>query len=114
MMQIALGNLSCHAIATGVNNSALLSPGKKINKRFGFIPWVMGGSSSHWVDRSMSTKSSHLVYKNFEPARQAIAASIPAAGMVTIHAQTIRPATAQRTALILSAAPTPTIDPVMV
>jgi hypothetical protein len=47
MMQTALGNLSCQASATGVNNSALLSPGKKTIKRFGLIPGVMGGSSIH-------------------------------------------------------------------
>ena len=44
----------------------------------------------------------------------ATAAMIPAAGMVTSHAHTIRLAIPQRTAFSLFVAPTPTIAPVMV
>lgn len=43
-----------------------------------------------------------------------IAVIIPEAGMVNIHAHTIRPATDQRTARIRRTEPTPMIAPVMV
>jgi len=43
MMQTALGNLSCQASATGVNNSALLSPGKKNQQAVWLDPWGHGG-----------------------------------------------------------------------
>ena len=39
--------------------------------------------------------------------------TIPAAGIVKIHAHTIRPATDQRTARMFRTDPTPTIAPVM-
>src|SRR5580765_7593179 len=48
------------------------------------------------------------------PIHQAIAATNADAGIVKIQAQTILPATPQRTADILREAPTPTMAPVMV
>ena len=57
--------------------------------------------------------SSHSLITAFN-SQNATAAMIPAAGIVIIHAQTIRPANPHRTADIRFAAPTPTIDPVMV
>jgi hypothetical protein len=48
------------------------------------------------------------------PIHQAIAATKAEAGMVKIQAQTMLPATPQRTADIFCAEPTPTMAPVMV
>ncbi len=48
------------------------------------------------------------------PKYQQIAAIRPDAGIVTIHATMRLAVTAQRTALTSDAAPTPTIEPVMV
>ena len=48
------------------------------------------------------------------PIHQAIAAMKADAGIVNTHAQTIFPATPQRTADIFLDAPTPTMAPVMV
>src|SRR5450830_536130 len=53
-------------------------------------------------------------YRICMPTHHAIAATNADAGIVTIHAQTILPATPQRTADILCDAPTPTMAPVMV
>src|SRR6185503_17322579 len=50
----------------------------------------------------------------FESSQYEIAAMIPAAGIVTIHAHTILPANPQRTADKRCVAPTPTIAPVIV
>ena len=48
------------------------------------------------------------------PIHQATAAMNADAGIVKIHAHTILPATPQRTAEVLRAAPTPTMAPVIV
>ncbi|KFC76130.1 hypothetical protein FG94_00466 [Massilia sp. LC238] len=53
-------------------------------------------------------------YMMWVPIHQAIAAMKAEAGMVKIQAQTMLPATPQRTADIFCEAPTPTIAPVMV
>ncbi len=53
-------------------------------------------------------------YMMWVPIHQAIAAMKAEAGIVKIQAQTMLPATPQRTADIFCEAPTPTIAPVMV
>lgn len=53
-------------------------------------------------------------YSNRVPIHHAIAATKADAGMVRNHAQTIFPATPQRTADILWEDPTPTMAPVIV
>src|SRR4051812_31826634 len=53
-------------------------------------------------------------YRMWVPTHQAIAAMKADAGIVKTQAQTILPATPQRTADIFCAEPTPTIAPVMV
>src|SRR6187455_3402220 len=53
-------------------------------------------------------------YRSCTPTHQEIAAMNAEAGIVKIHAQTMLPATPQRTAETLRVDPTPTIAPVIV
>src|SRR6185503_797753 len=55
-----------------------------------------------------------LRYRMNWPSHQAIAAMSAELGMVSTQAQTMRPATPQRTAETFCAEPTPTMEPVMV
>src|SRR5437868_6225849 len=58
--------------------------------------------------------SSYMSASSERVATNTAAATAPAAGIVSTHAQTMRPATPQRTARVPLVAPTPTIAPVIV